>query len=347
MKTLVIEEPGSAKLIQLEKPNPGPGFVLSKVIYSGICGTDISIYRGDEGVVKYGIHYPIRIGHEWSGIVEQVGENVRGFKPGDRVVSDNGVSCGQCEHCLKGEYGLCENARSLGTINCWDGSFAEYILMPEYHMHKLPDSISLDDAALIEPATIALAAVHKAEIKKDSNVLVIGTGAIGLAAASLCKYYGAKQVLVSGRKDAKLKIARMIGADGTVNVQKEDIAQFIRERCNGKGVDVIIETSGSLSALSQCIDITNSGAVIALVGYFEGLLDHFEIDKFINKKLELVGIMGEFGTVETIIDILGTGKVNLHPLITHRYIFDEVISAIQNVNQINDTKIKMMVSIDK
>jgi 2-desacetyl-2-hydroxyethyl bacteriochlorophyllide A dehydrogenase len=346
MKAIIIAGPGDARMIEIEKPKVGKTDVLAKVVYSGICGTDLSILSGDMKLIREGfIKYPVRIGHEWSGIVAEVGKEVKRFKPGERVVSDNGVSCGECKHCREGDYGLCENIKSVGTVNCWDGSFAEYMLMPERHLYKLPDNISLEEAAMIEPTTIALAGLKSSNIKAYSKVLIIGTGPIGLAAIPFAKSMGAEKIFVSGRKPYKLNVAKTMGADRTINVTTEDLTGIVMKETGGKGVDIVIDTSGNPDAFNQCIDVVAQGGVIILIGFYENNLKDFDIDKLVTKSIRLQGILGEFGLPQQVIDIMEKEKISLKPLITHRFRFDEAIEAMKTANEKNDTKIKMLVEI--
>jgi 2-desacetyl-2-hydroxyethyl bacteriochlorophyllide A dehydrogenase len=346
MKAIVIESPGSIRMIETARPSVGPGDVLTRVAWSGICGTDLAILSGDMSLVREGlITYPVRIGHEWSGIVEQVGKEVKGFKPGDRVVSDTAVTCGACEHCLRGELGKCQKCRSLGTVNHWPGSFAEYMLIPERHMHALADSIDLDEAALIEPATIALSGVQKIGITPFTSVLIVGTGAIGLAALALVKSKGAGRVLLSGRKPRKLAVGKAMGADAVVDVTKEDLAGFVMENTAGKGVDAVLETSGNIETISQCLNVVAHRGTIALIGFFETTLNGFNIDTLVFKEVQMRGIMGEFGLAEQVIDIMARQKMSLKPLITHRIPFDKAIEAMKTANEKNETRIKMLVEM--
>ncbi|MDR3644691.1 MAG: alcohol dehydrogenase catalytic domain-containing protein [Clostridia bacterium] len=348
MKALVIEAPGKAKFFEAEKPTVRPGDVLCRVVNAGICGTDLSIFSGDMNLVREGIiKYPVRIGHEWSGIVEEIGSAVTKFKPGDKVVSDTAVTCGVCEHCLKGEYEQCEDWRAIGTIKCWNGSFAEYILIPDRHLFKIPDGVRMDDAALTEPMTIALSGIKAAKVKKGDSVLVIGTGAIGLSAVALAKYYGASTVIVSGRKPFKLDVAKKVGADVTVNSTQEDLVEGVMKATDGKGVDVIVETSGDEKLLNQCVAAAKQHGMINLIGFFESKLDGFDIAQFMTKNLNLSCGMGAYGLAAEIVEILATGKIDVHPLITHRFVFDETIDAMKTAGEKNATKIKMMVEISK
>lgn len=346
MKAIIIAGPGDARIIETEKPKVGKTDVLARVVYSGICGTDLSIFSGDMNLVRDGsIKYPVRIGHEWSGVVEQIGEDVTEFKPGDRVISESGVSCGECDYCLQGQYDLCEHGQSVGTVNCWDGSFAEFILMPERHLYKLPDQISLEEGMLIEPASIALAGLNRCSITKNSTVLIIGTGPIGLATVILAKVMGAAKVILSGRKPYKLEVGETMGANVVINATKEDLIGIVMEETGGKGVNVVIETSGNANVVNQCIDLVKPGGIIALIGFYEETVKNFDIDKIVTKQIHFQGILGEFGLPKKVIDIMVREKISLKPLITHRFKFDEAIDAMKTADEKNDTKIKMLVEI--
>jgi 2-desacetyl-2-hydroxyethyl bacteriochlorophyllide A dehydrogenase len=229
-------------------------------------------------------------------------------------------------------------------VNCWDGSFAEYILIPERHLYKLPDAISLEEAMLIEPASIALAGLKKANIT-GSKVLVIGTGPIGLAAVPLAKSLGAEKVIISGRKDYKLDIGRNMGADVAINSTKKDLCKIIMDETGGKGIDVILETSGNVEVIEQCLEAIAFGGSISLIGFYEENVIDFDIDRLVTKRVQLNGILGEYGLPLQVISIMEQKKISLKPLITHRFIFDEAIEAMRTANEKNDTKIKMLVKI--
>ena len=345
MKALIIESPGNAKIIDTQKPLVGSDDVLVKVSYSGICATDLSIYKGTMNHIEGGsIHYPIRIGHEWSGIVEKVGADVSRFKSGDCVVSDNGVSCGKCEYCLSGDYDSCENIRSLGTINnCWEGSFAEYILMPERHLYKLPDEIDMEDAALIEPASIALAGLNSCEVK-DKIILIMGTGPIGLAAVPMARAMGAEKIIISGRKKSKLTVAQNIGADVIVDITNEDLAEVIMHETQGKGAHVIIETSGNIVTINQCVRFAHRKGTVALIGFYGQPHSDFNIDEVVVKAIQIKGIAGEFGMTEKVIRFMKENKTNFKQLITNRYKFSDVLEAFDTAITQNNDRIKVMVN---
>ena len=210
MKVLLAYKPGEMRIIEMERPVPGPGEILAKVAHCGICATDVAIADGTltlgDGMDPI---YPVRIGHEWSGVVVETGEGTWRLKPGDRVISDTGYSCGECEACLNGEYQSCENGRAVGTTgNCWPGAFAEYMLMPERLTFRVPDNVPLDEAALVEPSSIGLYGLLRAHIGPGMNLLVVGTGPIGLGGMACAKGMGIGKTILAGRKEKKLAIGK-------------------------------------------------------------------------------------------------------------------------------------------
>lgn len=342
MKAISITAPEKIEILDVPVPELGDDELLIKIAYTGICGTDIGIYGGGLSFVKSGlIKYPVRIGHEFSGVVAKVGKAVTKFKPGDRVITDNGVSCRHCKACKEGRNIDCENMRSVGTVNCWEGGFAEYVKMPEIHTHHLPDSIALDEAAVIEPVTISLVSLDKIEGRKPGKtILVIGTGPIGLATANLAVNYGAKKVYVAGRKENKLDVARSYGAEA-INVTKVDLVEYMKD----KKVDAVIETSGAISCIPQAIACTRKHGTVALAGFYETTLDNFPIDDFVFAEVNLVGVAGQW-VAQDIIDLIVDGKLNLKPLITHRFSFEEAPAAIAEARTKYKDRIRLLVEID-
>lgn len=348
MKAIVIYGPGDIRCVETGKPVAGPGDVLTKVQYCGICGTDLSILSGDMTLIRDGrIKYPVRIGHEWSGIVEEVGDEVVGIKPGDKVIGDNFVSCGECPNCKKGDFFHCGNCRAVGTVNCWDGAFAEYMLMPARHVHVLPDNIDLDEAALVEPSTIAYNGLLQGDIDAGSSVLITGTGPIGLAAVTLSKILGAYKVIVAGRKDGKLSVGTRIGADAVINVMKENLEDAVMRETDGKGADLVLETSGSIDCIIRSLSVVRSKGVVSLVGFYEKDLNGVNIDDIVMRGIYIKGLRGHEGVINRVIEMLASSRLDLKPLITHRFSFDQAVDAFKTAHEKNETKIKMLVEINE
>lgn len=292
--------------------------VLCRVSYCGICGTDLSIYSGETNLVRDGlIKYPVRIGHEWSGIVEETGPKVSGFVKGDRVVSDNGVACRTCPDCLAGNYHLCKNIKSLGTINCWDGAMAEYIIMPECHLYHIPDSVTQKAAALTEPMTIAYAGILKYPITPNSTVAVIGTGSIGMSAVAIATYLGVKQIICIGRNNSKLAVAKAMGATHTINSKNQNLTATLKEITQNRGVDFVLETSGASETVQQSLDIAAIGGTLSIIGFYEKPLEHIEFNRLVTKGLSMYGIMGKMGSLTEILNMIEKiGNENIEKMIT-------------------------------
>ena len=346
MRALEISGPHAVREISVPIPKIEKDEALIRVAYSGICATDYEILSGDMALVREGkIRYPVRFGHEWSGVVEKVGSSVIRFAPGDHVVSDPGVTCGVCPACRRGDWEACRHVKSVGTVNCWDGSFAEYIRIPERHLYHLPDCISLRHAALIEPAGIALEGIRKMKDVRGRTVLVIGTGAIGMTAVAFAKYAGAARVLLAGRTDAKLEIGKKLGADRAVNIGKENLAEVIVRETDGQGVYGTVETSGNIDAVSQCPDLTAAGGVVAYIGFYDRSADRFPIDTVVSREQCVCGVMGHFGTAGHVIQALETGKVDLMPIVTHTIPFDQALEAMLHPERLEGIRIKILVDM--
>jgi 2-desacetyl-2-hydroxyethyl bacteriochlorophyllide A dehydrogenase len=329
MNALIVSGPGRAEIAEVDRPAPGPGQVLVRVKYCGICGTDYAIFSGGSSFVKNGqITYPIRIGHEWSGVVEKAGDGVTAFKPGDPVVGDDFVSCGECPACARGEYNDCENKFNVGTIHPWDGAFADFVVFPERHLYRVSDGISLELAALCEPLSIAYGAVRRLNIRQSTTVAVIGTGSIGMCAAALALQQGAGQVLLVGRNPLKLDIALRLGVTGAINIRETDAAEEILRRTGGKGADCVIECSGAETSLADAIEYAAVRAKVMMVGFFEQKIGNFDMDKAIFKELTLTGIMGEYGNTEAVLKIMAQSDLRLEPIITDCVPFSEVTNAL-------------------
>ncbi len=320
--------------------------VLVKISYCGICGTDQDLFSGDCSFAKNGqATYPIRLGHEWSGVVAQVGKDVTSLKEGDRVVGDNTICCGKCDACLQGDYNSCQDVRYLGTIDpIYEGAFAQYMVLPDYHVFKIPDTISLKEAALCEPLSVAYGATRKMAISAETTVAVIGTGCIGLSAAVLAQCAGAKEVFLIGRNANKFQAASKLGVTN-VNIRECDAGEFIREKTNGLGADYVIECSGAEGTIVQAIDVAKKKGTIALIGFYETEEKKINIDSIVSKELNIMGIMGEIGNMKAVLDILEEHQPELSPMITDELEFDDCGKGFVRKNYPN--AIKIMVSINE
>lgn len=346
MKAITVFKPYDARMTVVPDPIPKDNEVVIKVKETGVCATDIGIYTGKSSFVESGeITYPVRFGHEFSGVVTAVGKAVKNFKVGDRVYTDNGVACGICEYCLRGDYENCPNVKSVGTVNCWDGCYAEFMLMPEYHVYKLPDGVSYSEGALIEPLSIALDAFRNYTVKPTDTVVVIGTGATGMGAIWIAKYSGAKEVIMVGRTDSKLAVAKKLGATKIINSRERDAVKAVKDLTNGAGAELVIETSGSKPALLSAIDMLRRDGRLSIVSFYESNVDNVPIDKIALGRMSLVGAAGRFGNPQKVAEMMDKNPVKLTPVITHRVKFENAVKVFENIADYKD-KIKIMIDFD-
>jgi len=339
--------PNDLRIVDTPIPELGPGDVLCQVRCAGICGTDYSIYTGEFSFVKNGgVKFPFTPGHEWSGVVAAVGSAVTHFKAGDRVVGDTCVSCGSCVSCLLGDYLSCANVFCVGTVKAWDGGFAEYTVFPERHLFHLPDSVDFDAGAFVEPAATSLYAVKVANVQIGDTVLVHGSGPLGLLAAKLSKLSGAAKVFITGRKDAKLKLALGFGADVAINTTRESVAEGVaRHTAKGK-VDRVIETSGAAELLTGSLDLVRSGGTVSAVAFYDKTIERLEIDKLVFGNITLRGSSGSTGMYQPVLALMASGALDITPLISGRYLFKDILRGYHDMKEKNDVRIKWLVDFD-
>lgn len=345
MKVFLSEGYGKGRIADMPIPEASGNKVLVKVCYCGICGTDQDLFSSDCSFAENGqVTYPLRPGHEWSGVVEAVGEKVTAFKKGDRVVGENAVACGCCESCIKGDYFGCKHVLNVGTIDpVYDGAFSEYYLIPEYHLYKVPDSLSLKEASLAEPLSVAYGGIKHMNITEDSVVAVIGTGCISMASLVLAKSVGAKKVYMIGRNEKKLEVARVLGAE-TLNIKECDPVKVVNEATNGKGADFVFECSGADNTFSQSLDLAKKKGTVALIGFYENKEKEVNVDVLVSKALFVIGVMGEFGNMSGVLELLEKYKPDLSPIITHELPFADCMDGFLRKNYRDAIKIAVKIN---
>ncbi len=344
MKVFLSEGYGKGSIVNMTVPEIEKDSVLVKVCYCGICGTDQDLFSSDCSFVEDGlVTYPARLGHEWSGIIEKVGENVTGFQKGDKVVGDNSVACGKCEPCKSGDFNHCEHRLNVGTIDpVHDGAFSEYYIIPARHLHKIPSGISLKEASLAEPFSVAYGGIKRMNITEKSTVAVIGTGCIGMAAVVLAICLGAKEVFMIGRNAQKLLVAKELGAT-VINTRECEAVSEIIKRTNGKGTDFVLECSGAKGTYSQAMEIAAFRATVALIGFYANKENNVNVDTVVAKALTIFGVMGEPDIMPGAISILEKYKPNLLPIITDELEFEDCLKGFKRENYPNAIKIAVKI----
>jgi L-iditol 2-dehydrogenase len=293
-------------------PEPQPDEIRIKIYYTGICGTDLHIMRDE-----FNCFPPLIIGHEFSGIVDSLGNDVKGFKKGDRVVSMTAAGfCGECEYCRKGLLMLCPEKRGLGSG--YNGAFAEYMVMKADRVFLLPKTISMQEAALCEPIACTIrATIERALVKPGDFVYVSGPGAIGQLVAQLAKISGAHISVGGVDKDIeRLGLAQELGADKIINVSKEDVGARAAEITGGAMYNVVFECAGTASSAATCLDIVKKTGKYNQVGLF-GKSVPFDMDKALFKELDISNSYSAERTSWVILmRILNLNRLKIRPLIS-------------------------------
>jgi threonine dehydrogenase-like Zn-dependent dehydrogenase len=316
MKAPVLVDVRRIEIQEKPKPVIQSGEVLVKVEYCGICGSDV------HGYLK-GIVIPIGtvMGHEFGGIVAEVGKKIYGVQPGDRVVVKPSAPCLDCYWCRRGQYSICPKRRQtiIGVNPQNDGAFAEYVRIryPGQMLFKLPPGLGTKEAALVEPFSIALHGVRLSRFKSGDCALIIGTGMIGLGLLQFLKLEGAGKIIAVEISEEKSRLARKLGADIVLNPISEGdrLKDRIFDLTGGIGADLVFDCAGVTPAFQYAMDCVKSGGQILIIGVYENkvLLDPFIL---LHREIELKGVYSSYDEFKDVIDLLAAGKIHTDVLIS-------------------------------
>lgn len=323
-------------------PKPAKGEILLAMRSVGICGSDVH-YWVEGRIGDFVLKAPMVMGHESSGLVVEVGDGVTNLKPGDRVAIEPGVPCRCCSFCKGGRYNLCLDMRFCATPPV-DGSLAQYYTHPADFCYKLPDHVSFDEGALLEPLSVGVHACQRAGIGLGSKVLVCGAGPIGLVCLLTAKACGASQVIITDLDEGRLAMATKLGADFTVKVTTRDsrqLAQHIVETL-GCAPDQTVECSGAPPSVATGIYATRSGGVLVLVGLGPAEAKLPIVDAAV-REVDIRGIFRYCNCYPKALEMVASGAVNVKPLITHNYTLANSVSAFQHAKTGADGAIKIMI----
>jgi len=323
MKTLVCDTEESVfSLEEIPEPEIGknpyrPEDVIIEVKFCGICGTEVNLWK--EGFPKGALRAKkVGLGHEVAGVVLAAGEKVRGIDKGDRVVSEVSFnSCGKCSLCTSGKNNLCKHA---SAFMLHQGGFSKLLPLPGKNIHKIPSSVTLEEASLCQPLALAVNAVEiRGRLKTGESIAIFGPGPIGLCMVQLARLSGAWPVIVIGLKADKkrLEAAKTLGADYCINTDEEDLLEKIDDITVKQGIDLVIEIAGSGKAVTQALDIVKPCGRVVLTGAGYLPIEIDTVKKIMLRQIDLLGCRGD-PTISWIkaLQILGTGKLNLRPIIT-------------------------------
>jgi L-iditol 2-dehydrogenase len=332
----------------VERPRPGPFEVLCRVRATAICGTDPHIIQG---------HYPgfwpkawpLVPGHEWCGDVVEVGAGAAalGWEPGTRVAGTSHAACGYCRRCVEGRYNICENFGVEGLHAQYghntDGAYAEYVVHSVKSVFAVPDALSDEEAAMLDPTAIALHTVIRGGHRAGDTVAVVGPGVMGLLVAEAARALGAGRVIVVGR-GPRLARAAELGHE-TVDFTAADAVDTVRELTGGGGADVALECSGAASAVGECAAMVRKGGRVAVIGI--PLEDaRIPMQRIVLDEIDIVGVRATAGEMPRAIALVAAGRIRLSELITHRFALDDFADAYAAFTERRDGALKVIVRPD-
>jgi threonine 3-dehydrogenase len=326
MRALVKAESAQGlRLMEVPKPEAGPGEVLIRVRMASICGTDMHIWKWDEWAQRT-VPVPLIVGHEYMGVVEAVGEGVTGVRPGERVSGEGHIPCGHCRNCLSGRGHICARTKAVGVNR--PGAFADYVVIPEANVRPIPDSIPDEVAAILDPLGNAVHTALAFDVVGE-DVLITGAGPIGLMAAAVCRHAGARHIVVTDLNDERLALAARMGATRAVRADRADLDTVMRELGMKEGFDIGLEMSGSPAALDAMIQAVICGARVALLGLF-AKKPEVDLNTAIFKGITFAGIYGRklYETWHKMLAMLETG-LDVSPVISHRLPFENYAEGFQ------------------
>ena len=313
-----VQLTASETLVAREVPRPeiGPADLLVRVRAAGVCDTDLLIYQRLDVAQPLGIRPPVTLGHELAGEIVEVGARVVGFRPGDRVVAEPNVYCGECRSCRGGRPDACVRVQTIGMMR--DGAFAEYVVVPAAFAHRLPDSISFEDAGgLVEPLACAVHGCRRTNLRPGEDVLIVGDGFYGQVFTIVARALGARRVGVFGHHASRLEAIRSRGADEVLDERDPGAAGMAASLGDGLGPAVVVDTVGSSASISLALRSVAPGGRVGVFGVSELGWQIEPAVFFMLKGIDLFGLLGNPGVCPDVMELLGTGVIDARGLVSH------------------------------
>lgn|SRR5699024_1369863 len=339
MDAAVLNKPMDLEFKKIDIPKPKADEVLIKVHCIGVCGSDIHYYEHGE-IGRFKVEEPLILGHELAGDIIKVGSEVKGLEIHDRVAVEPGVACGKCDFCKKGRYNLCPEVSFMATPPV-DGAWAEYVTVRSDFVFKLPETMSYEEGALIEPLSVGLHAMNRGKVTPADTILVTGLGPIGLLAIQAAKMNGVTEIYASDTIPMRRKIAKESGAIATIDPANTDVQEQINSLTKGKGVDVIIETSGNSIAVSDSVHTINRGGRIVFVGMPTASEIPINITQIVDSEIDVYGVFRYVNTYPTAIQ--ASNNADIQKIITHKYALSDIYQAIETARLEKDKSVKIMI----
>ena len=341
MKALVLHKTRDLRVDDVAKPKAGPGQVLVRVRAVGLCGSDVHYFThgriGDQVVTA-----PIIMGHEGAGEVAALGPGVTDLKVGQRLALEPANPCGRCEFCRTGRQNLCQEVKFCATPP-YDGLMCEFAALERHQCIPIPDAMSWDEAAMLEPLQVGVHATNLMGVRAGETVAVVGVGCIGLGCMEMARISGAGRIIVTDNLDYRLKLARKLGADDGVNAAKTDPAEAVKELTGGRGADLVFECTNRAGGAPQAYDLAGVGGRVCLVGIPE------EDDIVLNthrprrKELAIQYVRRSRHAAAQAISLVASGRLDVKSWVTHRVPLADAVSAFEMVADYRDKVLKAVI----
>ena len=337
----VMTAPGVIEFRETPRPIAAEGQVLVRIMRIGICGSDIHVYHGKHPFTRY----PVTQGHEVSGRIEAVGSGVEGLSVGQKVTIEPQVCCGHCYPCTHGKYNLCEELKVMGFQTT--GTASEYFAVDAAKVTPLPETMSYDEGAMIEPLAVTVHAAKRFPELKGARVAILGCGPIGILLMQSCKALGAASVLVTDVSDYRLSVARSVGADYAVNTGETDMEQALRDAFGSDKADVIYDCAGSDITMGQAIRCARKGSTIVLVAVFSKMAS-VDLAVLNDHELELnTSMMYRHEDYVDAIRLVSEGKVQLRSLMSRHFAFRDYLEAYQYIDENREMTMKVIIDVQE
>ena len=312
MKALVLNRYNQLDFDELPQPQPRPGEVLVAVRACGICGSDVHGLDGSTGRRRP----PLVMGHEAAGVIAQLGGDVQGWHEGDRVTFDSTVSCGVCAPCRSGRINLCDNRRVLG-VSCdeyrHNGAFAQYVVVPQQILYRLPDELTFARAAMVEPVSVAVHAVGRIAIRLNDTAIVVGAGMIGLLLIQTLRAAGCARVIAVDLDPGRLELARRLGAAAAIAADGDDPLAALLALTGGRGADVVVDAVGLPATVALALAAARKGGQVALVGNLSPRVE-LPLQVVVSRELTLYGSCASSGEYPACLDLIARGTIDVDSL---------------------------------
>ena len=335
----VMTKPGEIVFREIERAVPWAGQISVRMMRLGICGSDIHVYHGTHPFTSY----PVTQGHEVSGIIDAIGPGVEMFRVGQKVTIQPQVVCGKCHPCRHGKYNLCEELKVMGFQTT--GMASEFFVVDAEKVLALPEEMSFDEGAMLEPLAVAVHAVRRFGEIEGADVAILGAGPIGNLVAQAAKGLGARRVLITDVSDYRLELAKQCGADVAVNTRNKDFGEALVETFGPDKADVIYDCAANDITMGQAIKYARKGSTIILVGVYAGMA---KVDLAVLNDHELdlnTTLMYRQEDFEGAIQLVKEGKIRLQPLMSKHFAFQDFLSAYQYIDANCETTMKVLIDI--